>query len=217
MGKNNVKEFENRRWRKSDQSLVFRHVQALKMVKTGQKVLDIACGDGLLLRALAQKGAMVSGIDFSEEGVRKCREKGLDVSVVDVATGPIPFQDDMFDVVTMLDVLEHFYVPEELLKEAIRVSKKYVIISVPNFNSLPARLQVLFGKVPENNSPKKGHVYWFTYGNLMKMFKQYDLRVVEMKTNTFFERVFLLGYLTKFFVKMLPSLFALSFVIKLEK
>ena len=53
----------------------------------------------------------------------------------------------------LLDVLEHHFEPSKLLAEAIRVSRKYIVLSVPNFNSLKARLQVLFGKVPLNNKP----------------------------------------------------------------
>jgi len=217
MKKSSVKEFENARWRGGNQALQFRHVQAIDMVEKGQKVLDIACGDGLLLSALAKKGASVAGVDISEERVRKCREKGLDVSVVDIATELLPFQDSAFDVVIMLDVLEHLYAPEELLSEAVRVSKKHIIISVPNFSSLPARLQVLFGKVPENNRPNKGHVYWFTYGNLMRMARERKLRVDEFRANTFFENKFILGIITKFLARTFPSLFALSFVIKVKK
>lgn len=217
MKKNSVKEFENKRWREGDQTFVFRHAETIKMVEKGQKVLDIACGDGLLLRALAQKGALVSGVDISEEGVRKCKEKGLDVSVVDIATESLPFPDQTFDTVIMLDVLEHLYVPQELLGEATRVSKKYIIISVPNFNSLPARLQVLRGKVPENNRPNKGHVFWFTYDNLTKMCKQNNLNIAEFRTNTFFENRFLFGDITRFLADMFPALFALSFVVKLKK
>lgn len=217
MEKNSVKEFENKRWREGDQAFVFRHAQALEMVEKGQKVLDIACGDGLLMRALKKNGALVSGVDISEEGVKKCREKGLDVSVVDIAAEKLPFPNRTFDVVIMLDVLEHFYSPEFLLREAIRVSKKDIIISVPNFNSLPARLQVLMGKVPENNRPNKGHVFWFTYDNLTKMCKENNLNIAEFRTNTFFENKLILGHITKLCVRVFPSLFALSFVVKLEK
>jgi len=129
----------------------------------------------------------------------------------------LPFQDGTFDTVVMLDVLEHVYAPEVLLEEAVRVSKKYIIISVPNFNSLPARLQILFGKVPENNRPNKGHVYWFNYDNLTKMIKQHDLHIMDMRVNTVFENRFLLGDLTRFFARVFPSLFTLSFVVKAEK
>ena len=90
---------------------------------------------GFFLSALAQKGVSASGIDISEEGVKKCREKGLDVSVVDIAGSRIfPFfADGTFDTVVMFDVLETVYAPEALLQEAVRVSKKYITISVPEF------------------------------------------------------------------------------------
>ncbi len=212
-----VKNFENKRWGEGDQEFVFRHAKALEMIEKGEKILDIGCGDGLLLSALAKNGVTGFGVDVSEEGARKCREKGLDVSVVDISAGKLPFKDDSFDTVVMLDVLEHVYAPEELLKEAVRVSKKYVIVSVPNFNSLPARFQVLFGKVPENNRPNKGHLYWFNERVLMQMCGAENLRLVRMEVNTFWEHHLILGSITRLLIKFWPSMFGLSFVIKFEK
>lgn len=212
-----IKNFENKRWSAGDQAFVFRHAETIEMVEEGQKVLDIACGDGLLMSALKKKGALVSGVDISEEAVRKCKEKGLDVSVVDIAMEKLPFQDGTFDTVTMLDVLEHLYVPEVLLREAIRVSKKNIIISVPNFNSLPARLQVFFGNVPENNRPNKGHVFWFNYVALKKMASGAGLNFAEFRVNTFWQNYFLAGRVMKFLARIFPALFALSFVARLEK
>ena len=115
-----------------------------------------------LLSLLKEKGIIGKGLDISEEGVEKAKMKGFDVSVFDFSN-QLPFPDNSFDIVISLDVLEHLYAPENLIKEAVRVSKRHLIIGVPNFNSLPARLQVLFGAVPENNRPNKGHVYWFNY------------------------------------------------------
>ena len=215
MKKTSVGEFENKRWKGGSQRLVFRHTEAMSMVEKGEKVLDIGCGDGLLLQALSQKGAIVSGMDISEEGVRQCREKGFDASLFDVSTESLPFADKTFDTVIILDVLEHVYEPELLLKEAARVSKKHIVISVPNFNSLPARLQVLFGKVPENNLPHKGHLYWFNYSVLESLLRRRNLRLEKMSCNTFWENT-LLGKITKPLCRFFPSLFALSFVVKVS-
>lgn len=201
-----VKDFENRRWSGKDQNIVFRHRVALEMIGSG-KVLDIGCGDGLFLTMLEDNKS--EGIDISEEGVKKCLDKGLKASLGDFSTGNLPFKDNEFDYIVMLDVLEHLYSPEHLLKEANRVSKRYVVISVPNFNSLPARIQTFLGKVPENNTPHKGHIYWFNFRILKKILKDNGLTIVEMKMNTFWGLNFL--------VKMFPSLFALSFVLKAKK
>jgi methionine biosynthesis protein MetW len=214
MKKNGVKEFEDRRWRGNNQVLVFRHTEALGMVSKEQKVLDIGCGDGLLLSALAKAGVSASGVDVSDEGVKKCREKGFDVSVADISTEDLPFQDKAFDTVIMLDILEHLYDPEVLLREAIRVSKQNIIISVPNFNSLPARMQVLLGRVPENNFPNKGHIYWFNHPVLMILLKRNGLQIEKISRNTFWEHNFFIGGIMKKLCLYFPNIFALSFVVK---
>jgi len=216
MKKNGVREFENGRWTGTDQVLVFRHTEALSMVTKGQKALDIGCGDGLLLAALAKAGVMASGIDVSEEGAKKCKEKGFDVSVADISTEDLPFHDKTFDTVIMLDILEHLYDPEALLREAVRVSKQNIIISVPNFNSLPARLQVLIGRVPENNLPNKGHLYWFNHRILMKLLKRNGLQIEKISCNTFWEYNFFIGKIMKKVCLYFPNVFALSFVAKVN-
>lgn len=210
-----VKKFENNRWARDDQIISFRHEVALSMIESGT-VLDLGSGDGLFLSLLKQKGIPGKGLDISEEGVAKTRAKGLEASVFDF-NDKIPYKDNEFDTVVMLDLLEHLYAPEALLKEAKRVSKKFVIASVPNFSSLPARTQVLLGKIPENNQPKKGHIFWFNYGVLIKMSKEAGLSLAEIRENTFWQNRFLIGAISKFLVKAWPSLFALSFVAKLEK
>jgi len=210
-----VKQFENNRWAKDGQVACFRHEAALSMIDKGV-ILDLGSGDGLFLTLLNKKGIKGNGLDISEEGVFRTREKGIEASVFDF-NDKVPFEDNTFDYVSMLDLLEHLYTPQDLLMEATRVSKKFVIISVPNFSSLPARIQTFLGKVPENNRPNKGHVYWFNYSVLIRITDNCGLRLVEIRMNTFWQDYFLIGLISKFMTKIWPSLFALSSVVKLEK
>lgn len=215
-----VKDFENKRWGSENQKISFRHKATLNLItdltNNEISVLDLGCGDGLLLSLLKDKGIIGKGLDISDEAVAKTKNKGFEASVFDFRDR-LPFADKTFDVVVSLDVLEHLYNPENLLKEANRVSKGSVIIGVPNFNSLPARLQVLFGAVPENNRPNKGHIYWFNYSVLNKMFAESNLVLKELRVNAVMENRFLIGKLFKFLERIWPSLFALSFVAKLDK
>lgn len=215
-----VKNFENKRWGGENQKISFRHKTALEMITAISdkeiSVLDLGCGDGLLLSLLKEKGIIGKGLDISDEAVAKTKNKGFEASVFDFSD-KLSFADKTFDVVVSLDVLEHLYNPENLLREANRVSKRFVIIGVPNFNSLPARLQVFLGAVPENNRPNKGHIYWFNYSILEKMVRESNLVIKELRVNTIMEDSFLAGYLFKSLAKIWPSLFALSFVIRLEK
>lgn len=212
-----VRLFENERWARDNQKISFRHRAALELIPQGTQILlDVGCGDGLFLSLLKEKGIVAKGIDISEEGIAKARTKGLDVAVYD-ADGPIPFPDSTFDVVTLLDVLEHLYVPGALLSEAARVSKRWVVVGVPNFSSIAARLQVLSGAVPENNRPNKGHVYWFNEATLQAVVHQAHLLVRQVRLNTIFEHRPILGTIFRFFARIAPGLFALSFVVLLER
>ena len=206
-----VKDFENERWRYTPQKLEFRHRAALSLVEKGP-VLDVGCGDGLFLSLCKDRGIEAQGVDFSDVAVARCKERGLDARQADLAAGPLPFPDKSFPTVIALDVLEHVYEPEKLLQEMKRISSGAVIVGVPNFSSLPARLQVLLGKVPENNRPNKAHVYWFNWSVLLFLAKRAGLIPGRLEMNTF-------SPLTHFSwaVPLWPNLLALSFVLELRK
>jgi methionine biosynthesis protein MetW len=214
-----VKQFENRRWAGEDQAVQFRHTAALALIAdSGAKtLLDLGSGDGLLLSLLRNHGVTGKGLDLSEEGVAKAAAKGLDTMVYDFGSKPLPFPDGSFDAVVMLDILEHLYDPESVLKEAARVSRKDVVVGVPNFSSLPARIQVLFGRVPENNQPKKGHVFWFTWTVLKKIASVSNLHVVSLRVNANFQSVPFVRWFFRTLAATWPSLGALSFVARFEK
>jgi len=213
---NAIKQFEDNRWSTKDQSLTTRHARAIEMIKEGS-VLDIGCGDGLFLDMLKKKGIKGIGVDISSVAVKKCKLKGIDVVIHDVSNMSLPFPDASFNCVVLLDVLEHNFYPDSILKEAARVSNNYVVISVPNFNSLPARIQTIFGRVPENNKFNKGHCYWFNYKELSKVILKANLQIVQDSSHTFWEGKKIIGSIMKALNKLFPSVFALSFIYKLKK
>ena len=188
--------FDDRYWSVRDQPLIYRHRVALEWCGRGP-VLDIGCGDGLMLDLLTKKGVEAIGLDHSPIAAKKCREKNLRVYP---SFAELPIQN--FRITLLMEVLEHLYDPGTMLD---LVQSEYLIISVPNFCSLPARLQVLFGGVPENNKPRKGHVYWFTLDGLRSMIESHGYNVSEVRCNT--QRG--LNRLGKWF----PSLFGLGFVV----
>jgi methionine biosynthesis protein MetW len=203
-------EFEDHRWSSGPQTIEFRHRTALALAEGGT-LLDVGCGDGLMLSLLGKKGIAAEGIDASQTAVTRCIEKGM-VARVEVLSGDLPYPDAAFDTVMLLDVLEHVYDPLALLREARRVAKRAVIVSVPNFSSLPARLQVLAGQVPENNRPGKGHLYWFNRRVFYALTAEAGLRVKDLRASTFAP----FSMAPVFFTRAFPSLLSLSFVAKLE-
>lgn len=211
-----VTQFENNRWSQDVQKPEFRHTASLELIIEGP-VLDIGCGDGLFMTMLHEKGIESEGLDLSSVAVAHAKEKGQVASVCDFTTQPLPYPDKSFPVVCALDVLEHVYDPESLLTEMARVAKEGIVISVPNFSSFPARIQTLMGKTPENNRPNKGHVYWFTYSVLQELIHKTGGEIVELKVNGIWEHVFIMGHVLKYLAKTFPSLFGLSFVVRIAR
>jgi len=84
------------------------------------RVLDAGCGTGGLLRRLAHRKAW--GIEIASEGIRFCRQRGLD-NVLQASITELPFQANSFDVILSIDVLVHQWVPDDVdaLREIHRV------------------------------------------------------------------------------------------------
>jgi SAM-dependent methyltransferase len=92
--------------------------------KGPQKILDVGCGDGHIAKTLAEQlgdGCEISGID-----VMVRNSAAIPVTQYDGRT--IPFGDDSFDTVLLIDVLHHTNDPAELLAEAARVAGGCVIV-----------------------------------------------------------------------------------------
>lgn len=98
-------------------------------------VLDIGCNDGSLVRAFSSLHCTVYGCDVSKEALAKGPpEISSLLSLLDVTRDALPFDDEEFDLVTMVDVIEHFPEFEWTLSEVRRVLKKdgCVYVSTPS-------------------------------------------------------------------------------------
>jgi len=77
----------------------------------GLKVLDIGCGGGLVCEPLARLGAEVTGIDPGNEGIEAARAHaaaaGLEIRYEAVEAGELAARNDTYDVVLLLEVVEH--------------------------------------------------------------------------------------------------------------
>lgn len=105
----------------------------------GQKVLDAGCGDGLFSIELAQKGAIVYGVDISEPALNRARSRvqqlQLDhrICLLRASAAQLPFATSYFDSIICHSVLEHIPDDVESLKEMNRVLKPSgrLVLTVP--------------------------------------------------------------------------------------
>lgn len=113
-----------------------RIVPIIYEIHDGAKVLDVGCNSGEFIKYLKEKkGCDVYGVDISGQLIEKCKEKGLE-NTFHCDADKLPFDKETFDVVTLMETLEHFDDPKACLKEIRRVLKPngYLLGTCPHAN-----------------------------------------------------------------------------------
>ncbi len=100
------------------------------------KILDVGCGSGGTSTAFLQFG-QVTGTDFSSLALKFAKNRGL-TNVVKSSVTSIPFSSEKFDIITVLDVIEHVKEDNLVLNEIWRMLKPngIVVVTVPAFQFL---------------------------------------------------------------------------------
>jgi SAM-dependent methyltransferase len=90
-------------------------------ITAGARVLDIGTGPGLVAAAIADRGAVPIGIDFSETMIEEARRRHSGIDFRQAAAEALPFEMGQFDAVVGNFVLHHSSDPAKLLEQAFRV------------------------------------------------------------------------------------------------
>lgn len=108
-------------------------VKLLKSVKI-ESILDAGCGEGFTLNRIQKENvaSKYEGIEFNPQSIKIAKSLYPKLNIKKATIYELPFKDKSFDLVMSTEVLEHLEDPRKGLKELIRVSKKYILISVPN-------------------------------------------------------------------------------------
>jgi methionine biosynthesis protein MetW len=154
-------------------------------VKPDCSVLDLGCGDGLLLRYLKEtREARGYGIDIDDANVLACVKNGVNVIQSDLERGLAGFDAGSFDCVILSQTLQAVRRTEEIVLDMLRVGRE-AIVSFPNFGRWDLRLQIaLGGKMPISpelpyawyNTP---NVHLFTIADFESFCAGHGIRVLE--------------------------------------
>jgi len=116
-----------------------RHLKALEYLRVhpGELILDIGCGRGEFLYLCARNGGIVIGMDYSPAAIKiLSSRKDANVSIIQASATMLPFRDNVFDKVVMLDFVEHLDQDDlrKCLEDVRKVLKQrgQLLIHTPN-------------------------------------------------------------------------------------
>lgn len=167
------------------------HERVLEMLKAenGRKVLDAGAGEGPLTQKLIEMGFEVEACDLNPE---RFVLKNIVCRKVDLSK-KLPYDNECFDIVLLVEVIEHLYDPEHIVSELGRILKRNgkLIVTTPNVLSLQSRLHFLiFGehllfeygeqiwKEPKNLYDKLDvHITPISFPQLMYMLRKNSMKL----------------------------------------
>jgi methionine biosynthesis protein MetW len=162
----------------------FRYHSALALMPPEiRSLLDVGGGDGtfaLLARERFPR-CEITVVDSSSVGASIAEARGLSACVADIDGARLPFPDASFDLVTTIDVLEHILDPWRLLQEVARVSRKWIVVSCPNFASPINRWDLLRGR-PPRTTEYRTHIRFTTFREVRSWLEEAGFRVEDYRT-----------------------------------
>ncbi len=122
------------------QRMIHRYAQD---ARSNLSILEVGCGAGNFVKCLKgwYPNARLSAIDLDEAVVAPCALRHPDVCFARTSSEQLPFASNSFDVISALQVIEHFPCPEDFLAEAHRVLRHegVLLLATPNTEGLAAR------------------------------------------------------------------------------
>jgi 2-polyprenyl-3-methyl-5-hydroxy-6-metoxy-1,4-benzoquinol methylase len=104
-------------------------------VSAPTSLLDVGCGEGLLVQRLAQQlaSSRVVGVDLEEASIQAgwSEHTAENLEYRALRGGELPFADGEFELVSAIEVLEHVPDPQRTLAEMSRCAERHLLVSVP--------------------------------------------------------------------------------------
>lgn len=157
----------------SDRVEIHRCLAALSVFPKEQEIeslLDAGCGNGFFCHWISSRRRLknVTGIDISEPRIEAARKRYPRFTFASGNLSALPFDKAQFHTVTCIEVLEHTPDPLTVVRELVRVARKYVLITVPDRQ--PVRMILC----PHCNKPfaQYGHIQSFDRMRLEELIRE---------------------------------------------
>lgn len=155
-------------------------------IPAGERVLDLGCGDGNLLRYLRETRKISGyGVEIAPDKVLACIRNGIDVIQMNIDQGLSSFEDQSFDHAIISQALQTMLETERILNEMLRVARE-AVVSFPNFAYRINREAIVHGHVPVSEDlPYEWYdtpnVRFFTIADFEALCSRLDIEVRERR------------------------------------
>lgn len=168
--------------------LDFMKVKIIRRILNGltppSRILDLGCGAGSISGQLINhlNGTHIVGVDHDHVLLATARKRGLTV-VAGSMDQTLPFGDDSFDLLLMIDTIEHVTSRNQVILEAKRVLKKTgtLLVFTPPYDSIPWLLGEWVFKQVTRRQPD--HISPFTGESLTWLLRQHFQECKTGRTN----------------------------------
>jgi 2-polyprenyl-3-methyl-5-hydroxy-6-metoxy-1,4-benzoquinol methylase len=156
------------------------HMVEMVQKHAGHEILDIGCGIGVNSIELNKRGFHCVGIEVDESYVEQAKKN---IEAYHMKAEKLDFPGKSFDTVIMLEVLEHIQDPDSALLEIQGVTRKNLILSVPNISALE---ETVGHNMIMHHFFDSTHVNFFTKTMLERFLKKYFPHVEVEEFGQFF-------------------------------
>jgi SAM-dependent methyltransferase len=133
------------RWDSVSDTVLPERIDLLDRQVVGRTVLDAGCGGGGIAEHLHRRGFTVTGLERFRPFLELANARDIRGHFVQAdLSSPLPFGDRTFDTTICLDVLEHVDDDLQTLKELARVTRRRLVITVPQRDDWMTRYRLVF-------------------------------------------------------------------------
>jgi 2-polyprenyl-3-methyl-5-hydroxy-6-metoxy-1,4-benzoquinol methylase len=149
-----------------------------------RSLLDVGCGEGVLVHQWAQRmpQARIVGIDLEEESIQAgwAERQAPNLEYRTMPAEDLPFADGEFDLASAIEVLEHVPDPQHTLAEMARCAERHLLVSVPR-EPLWRGLNIARGAYLAQLGNTPGHLNHWSKRSFTRLLSRHG-QVVELRS-----------------------------------
>lgn len=159
---------------------------------SGSKILEVGCGGGAFIRAIStlRPDLRCFGCDISSTAIQQAQNVSNSIDYAVCGEKTLPYDEDTFDAVFIIDVLEHVFEPENLVKEIYRIIKPgglyFSFVPCENDGTSLWKYLDMFGLKKDVTKKHAGHINYFSRKELFDLYGKIKFNIKKISYSEHF-------------------------------